>query len=821
MSPLLGRPGLHGSHLVRRALLLAVSILIASAPLSILLAGSSWFVLTAMAVVCVIGTGVLLRILLRSSVLVPLLQLAVAAGLIITLQRLRGLIPIGDGPRGIITAQDDIIVAGFQELAGSWPPVVLQGPGAVVVLLLISLVVLGLDLMFLDLGWHTPTALVLMGFMLAPALQQPAGGPWWTLLGPVVAGLLILTARTLHGDTSYLEGDQRPQAGPLPRGGRTAAAVAVCCLLVAGTTLPLSRALPQTAPPRIPLSLDVVNSWQGRNAPAPGPVMIDDSVSVRQDLLRGEEHEVLRYTTTDETPSYLRLHTMYRYEDGDFVTGPGMPPAADGAPAPFSDLQTDHQPRDERTDHLASTEISLTGLGGSTLPMPQNVRGLFGPMIDGTSVVPGDPGQVQTLGGVGTDGFQYGVAHEPRPTTPEQLRAVPADQLRQPLEMGVITGEIPQVTVDLADRLAEEAQAENAYDTAVAYQEFFRTTFAYSLTVRTPPGADPVETFLEDRIGYCEQFAATFALMMTSQGYPTRVVIGFTAGQRDGDTWVVTNHNAHAWPEVWFGPEHGWVPFEPTPPAATSGVNPPDHTDPEAGTAQEDIATPDEEELPTEQDVPEVEQTEPTPETEDPTPGTDDADQGGGEDAGDGAGAQPWGVLLGLLGLGAAAAAVVWAQRRQAAAREQRWVDGAEAGQGALAALAWSQLGAAVQARQQRVRWLGWTGWYGRPPVHLRLDPALPPEEAVAALVDRARDGRIPVEEQHYEAAARLGRAVHVARYAPGGGAGAPAEPAGGADGGGTASGGDPAAAEPVGGALRQDVQTLTELLTRAPSRRS
>ena len=311
MSPLLGRPGLHGSHLLRRALLLAVSILIASAPLSILLAGSSWFVLTAMAVVCVIGSGVLLRILLRSSLLVPLLQLAVAAGLIITLQRLRGLIPIGDGPRGIITAQRDIIVAGFQELAGSWPPVVLQGPGAVVVLLLISLVVLGLDLMFLDLGWHTPTALVLMGFMLAPALQQPAGGPWWTLLGPVVAGLLILTARTLHGDPSYLEGDQRPQAGPLPRGGRTAAAVAVCCLLVAGTALPLSRALPQTAPPRIPLSLDVVNSWQGRNAPAPGPVMIDDSVSVRQDLLRGEEHEVLRYTTDDEDPSYLRLHTMY------------------------------------------------------------------------------------------------------------------------------------------------------------------------------------------------------------------------------------------------------------------------------------------------------------------------------------------------------------------------------------------------------------------------------------------------------------------------------------------------------------------------------
>lgn len=65
-------------------------------------------------------------------------------------------------------------------------------------------------------------------------------------------------------------------------------------------------------------------------------------------------------------------------------------------------------------------------------------------------------------------------------------------------------------------------------------------------------------------MGYCEQFAAAFALMMTSQGYPSRVVIGFTPGEQDGEEWSVNSTNAHAWPEVWFGPEHGWVRFEPT-----------------------------------------------------------------------------------------------------------------------------------------------------------------------------------------------------------------------------------------------------------------
>src|SRR5699024_10599906 len=95
----------------------------------------------------------------------------------------------------------------------------------------------------------------------------------------------------------------------------------------------------------------------------------------------------------------------------------------------------------------------------------------------------------------------------------------------------------------------------------------------------SPPGEDPLESFLEDRVGYCEQFAASFALMMTSQGYPARVVIGFTPGQQDGEEWSVTSSNAHAWPEVWFGPQHGWVRFEPTPAAAANGVRPPERDD--------------------------------------------------------------------------------------------------------------------------------------------------------------------------------------------------------------------------------------------------
>ncbi|PZO61818.1 MAG: hypothetical protein DI635_14060 [Pseudoxanthomonas suwonensis] len=501
MSPLLGRPGLQGSHLVRRALLLGVAIVIASAPLSILLAGSSWVVIPLMACVVVIGSGVLLRSLLRSSVLVPVLQLVVIAGMLLAVQRMQGVANPGGGLGELIGAQPGIIVTGLQELTGAWPPVVLQPHGAVVVLLMICLVVLGLDLMFLDLGWHTPTALLLMGFILAPALQQPSGGQWWTAIGPVIAGLLIFSARTLHGDPAYLEGDQRPQAGPLRRRERVIGAAAAATLLVAGLTLPLSTALPQTAPPRIPLSIDAVNQWQGTQTPPLGPVMIDDSVSVRQELLRGEEREVLRYTTTDETPSYLRLTTLPRYDDGDFKAGPGMPWDPQAETPAFSNLTLDRMPVDPSTEQLAEHTITLEDLGGPRAPLPDNVRGLDTGTLDTAEVSIGDPGAVvvDTAGIIGTP---YTVLSEERRTTPEQLRAMPIEQLQGPFEQGVVSGEVPQVAADLAEQLATDAGAENAYDTAVAYQEHFRTSYAYSLTVRTPPGADPLQTFLDNRIGY-------------------------------------------------------------------------------------------------------------------------------------------------------------------------------------------------------------------------------------------------------------------------------------------------------------------------------
>lgn len=96
-------------------------------------------------------------------------------------------------------------------------------------------------------------------------------------------------------------------------------------------------------------------------------------------------------------------------------------------------------------------------------------------------------------------------------------------------------------------------------------ENFFLQNFTYS-TDKSWTGSNPLDNFvLNDRTGYCEQFAGSFAAMARAVGIPARVAVGFTPGkvQPDG-SFVVTGENAHAWPEVLIAGT-GWVPFEPTP----------------------------------------------------------------------------------------------------------------------------------------------------------------------------------------------------------------------------------------------------------------
>jgi transglutaminase-like putative cysteine protease len=126
--------------------------------------------------------------------------------------------------------------------------------------------------------------------------------------------------------------------------------------------------------------------------------------------------------------------------------------------------------------------------------------------------------------------------------------------------------DVPQTVYNLARQITAGKQSE--YDKAIALQDFFLgPSFHYSLS---PPldgyGIDALSNFLfVTRTGYCQQFAGAYAVLARAIGLPTRLAVGFTSGTpQNNGTYQVVDADAHTWPEVYFGPKIGWVPFEPT-----------------------------------------------------------------------------------------------------------------------------------------------------------------------------------------------------------------------------------------------------------------
>ncbi|MCP4508711.1 MAG: transglutaminase domain-containing protein, partial [Fuerstiella sp.] len=94
--------------------------------------------------------------------------------------------------------------------------------------------------------------------------------------------------------------------------------------------------------------------------------------------------------------------------------------------------------------------------------------------------------------------------------------------------------------------------------------------FNYSLTVDIADhNLDPVEDFLMNRkVGHCEYFASTCALMLQAVGVPARVVNGYKGSEVNtvsGRSEVRQKH-AHTWVEAYV--DYEWETLDPTPAAA-------------------------------------------------------------------------------------------------------------------------------------------------------------------------------------------------------------------------------------------------------------
>jgi len=99
---------------------------------------------------------------------------------------------------------------------------------------------------------------------------------------------------------------------------------------------------------------------------------------------------------------------------------------------------------------------------------------------------------------------------------------------------------------------------------AQALQLFAQAPFSY--TLQPPPlGQNAIDDFLfTTRRGFCEHYAAAFALLMRAAGVPARVVSGYQGGELNPvDGYLeVRQSDAHAWAEVWLNGR--WQSFDPT-----------------------------------------------------------------------------------------------------------------------------------------------------------------------------------------------------------------------------------------------------------------
>ena len=99
---------------------------------------------------------------------------------------------------------------------------------------------------------------------------------------------------------------------------------------------------------------------------------------------------------------------------------------------------------------------------------------------------------------------------------------------------------------------------------------YFSTQFTYSTWQDQPKNyrrsESPLTRFLlRTRSGHCEYFATAGVLLLRSIGIPARYAVGYAVHEGSGDSYVVRQHDAHAWCLVWDERRQSWRDFDPTP----------------------------------------------------------------------------------------------------------------------------------------------------------------------------------------------------------------------------------------------------------------
>ena len=392
--------------------------------------------------------------------------------------------------------------------------------------------------------WRNPLVAALPGltvFVFAAAAGQGGGRPATVALE--VAALLVWLLAERSARLSGQVWFAGVRTGALRRAAITGGVTATAALVLAVALTPALAGRDGTG----------VFGWRVGNGSGGGGERIvpNPLVTLQTQLIQYADTPV--FNVTSPVPSYWRLTALDTFNgvtwtsSGSYSTFgtrlPGVPTAA----------------RSVRTVHATFTIQDLQSVW-----LPEQ----FNPVeVSGARKVSFDPSSDSLLSATATTlGETYSV------TSYQVLNDLSAAALRQaPAVSDPKETQLPPEVGGPITALAQEITAgqTTSYDKALAIQSYLRSSrFTYDLRPPTDGSGDQaLYNFLfVTREGYCQQFAGAFSVLARAAGLPTRLAYGFATGEPVvGGAYQVYDRDAHTWPEVYFGPHYGWVPFEPTP----------------------------------------------------------------------------------------------------------------------------------------------------------------------------------------------------------------------------------------------------------------
>lgn len=476
----------------------------------------------------------------------------------------------------------NLVGQGINDVVVLTPPVAPEGGILFLTMMGVGIVAILHDMFIVGLRTPALAGLTLLTMYLVPVSVAPEATAWFWFIFPAVSYLWILADDNLRRvsrfghrftGTGHLVGPRFPS--PLAATARMAGAVFVALTLALLAVVPTNTS---------GLIDQVAQGYGDGDGPGGGDLgSLDPWAQLSGSLNRPDPVDVLRVTTDDDTPRYLRMHVA------DVLTGSGFHPSS------YDDF--------EPLDSLPEGDGEVFTAEVENLELVDQVAPVYGRPTsvdldaDEWGVEP-DTGVIASEDSSMEDVEKYTVQYTDPEWEASALAAAGSLSPDHPLfERNTRHPNVPELT-DIVDRIMSEAGAATVHEKTLAILDHLSPAngFSYSLETTDAGNEEAVLDFLETKDGYCQQYAAAMAWMLREADVPARVAIGLTKGTYSEGAWTISSDNFHAWVEVYYE-GLGWVVFDPTPSSGVSGsANFPWATDP----SEESDSTGPDDETPTE-----------------------------------------------------------------------------------------------------------------------------------------------------------------------------------------------------------------------------